>query len=155
MDFFEKIGKRLSDAGQNVAQQTKGFADVAKLNAGISKTEKKISQLLLVIGQAYYQKHKNDADAEEIELIKQINALYAEIAESQEKIKQIKGLVKCPNCGTDLPSGASFCTVCSTQMNTTEENNSNTPSDERVCPSCKSPVEPGHLFCMYCGAKME
>ncbi len=32
MAFFEQIGKCLTDAGQNVAQQTKDFADVTKLN---------------------------------------------------------------------------------------------------------------------------
>lgn len=28
MEFFEQIGKKLTDAGQNVAQQTKDLADV-------------------------------------------------------------------------------------------------------------------------------
>ena len=42
MAFFEEIGKRLTNAGQNVAQQTKNLADVAQLNSAISDKEKKI-----------------------------------------------------------------------------------------------------------------
>ena len=49
MAFFEQIGKHLSDAGQNVAQQTKKLADVTQLNSTISEKQKKISQLYLAI----------------------------------------------------------------------------------------------------------
>ena len=33
MSIFEKIGEKLSGAGQGVAQQVKNFADVARLNS--------------------------------------------------------------------------------------------------------------------------
>ena len=36
MAFFEQLGKRLTDAGQNVVQQTKNLADVTQLNSAIS-----------------------------------------------------------------------------------------------------------------------
>lgn len=55
MAFFEEIGKRLTDAGQNVAKQTKNLADVTQLNSAISEREKKIAQLFSAIGQAYYE----------------------------------------------------------------------------------------------------
>ena len=37
MAFFEQLGKRLADAGQGVAQQTKNLADVTRLNSAIPK----------------------------------------------------------------------------------------------------------------------
>lgn len=40
MSIFEKIGEKLSGAGQGVAQQVKNFADVARLNSIISEKEK-------------------------------------------------------------------------------------------------------------------
>ena len=55
MAFFEQLGKRLADAGQGVAQQTKNLADVTRLNSAISEKERKISQLYLAIGQSYYE----------------------------------------------------------------------------------------------------
>ena len=116
MAFFEQLGKRLTDAGQNVAQQTKNLADVTQLNSAISDREKKISQLYLNIGQLYYEKHKGDSTAEHQEIIGEINALYAEIAQNREKIKQIKGVVKCSKCGADVPLNAAFCNACGTKI---------------------------------------
>lgn len=55
MSIFEKIGEKLSGAGQGVAQQVKNFADVARLNSIISEKEKQIAQLYIEIGQAYYE----------------------------------------------------------------------------------------------------
>ena len=154
MAFFEQLGKRLTDAGQNVAQQTHNLADVTRLNSAISEKEKKISQLFLVIGQSYYEVHKNDDTAEELEKIAEINALYAEIFENREKIKQIRGVVKCQNCGADVPLNASFCTACGTKVNRTETVKNNIEADCR-CPACHAVVEKGNLFCNHCGAKIE
>lgn len=154
MAFFEQLGKRLTDAGQNVAQQTQNLADVTRLNSAISENEKKISQLFLVIGQSYYEKHKNDSGAEELEKIAEVNTLYFEIAANREKIKQIKGVVKCENCGADVPLNASFCNACGTKVNRNEVPNVSTEV-ECLCPACHAAVEKGNLFCNHCGAKIE
>ena len=45
MSFLDQIGKKISDVGQGVAQSTKNFADVTKLNGMISDEEKKIAVL--------------------------------------------------------------------------------------------------------------
>lgn len=154
MAFFEQIGKRLTDAGQNVAQQTKDLAEVAKLNAAISDCEKKISQTLLQIGQSYYERHKSDGTAEEAEKIAQINTLYAGILANREKIKQIKGVVKCENCGADVPLNATFCNACGAKVNRTEAARENA-EEGRVCPNCHAAVEKGNAFCRRCGTKIE
>ncbi len=154
MAFFEEIGKHLTGAGQNIAQQTKSIADVTKLNSAISEKEKKISQLLLLIGQSYYEKHKNDDNAEELDKIAEIKALYSEIFTYREKIKQIKGVVKCKNCGADVPLTASFCNSCGAKVNSVETNSVNTDT-ECLCPACHAIVEKGNLFCTHCGAKIE
>ena len=86
MSIFEKIGEKLSGAGQGVAQQVKNFADVARLNSIISEKEKQIAQLYIEIGQAYYEHHKIDPQGEEIERIQKISSLNAEILECKENI---------------------------------------------------------------------
>lgn len=154
MAFFEQIGKRLTDAGQNVAQQTKNLADVTQLNNAISEKEKKISRIFLSIGQSYYERHKSDESAEELEKITEINSLYAEIYQNRERIKQIKGVVKCENCGADVPLNAAFCNTCGTKVIRTAEVEENT-EDKRVCPGCHAIVEKDNLFCNHCGAKIE
>ena len=154
MAFFEQLGKRLTDAGQNIAQQTKNLADVTQLNSAISDREKKISQLYLNIGQLYYEEHKGDSTAEHQEIIGEINALYAEIAQNREKIKQIKGVVKCPKCGADVPLNAAFCNACGTKMERAE-GVSEADGAQRHCPVCHAAVSAEDSFCNNCGAKID
>ena len=45
MAFFEQLGKRLTDTGQNVARQTKNLADVTQLNSAIADKEKRFPNL--------------------------------------------------------------------------------------------------------------
>ena len=154
MTFFEQLGKRLTDAGQNVAQQTQNLADVTRFNNAISEKNKKISQLFLAMGQSYYERHKDDNTAEEPERIAEINALYAELFENREKIKKIKGVVKCENCGADVPLSASFCNACGTKVNSVETTKKST-KEGQLCPACHAVVEKDNLFCNHCGAKIE
>lgn len=147
MALFNSIGKKLTNAGQNVAQQTKSFTETAKLNSQISTWEKKISELFLALGRACYERHRDDADAENRSLIEQINNLYAQIAEAQEQIKQIKGIEKCPQCGADMPKDALFCSACGARMKPAVQ-------QVRFCIKCGAQLEPGTIFCTSCGTKV-
>lgn len=153
MAFFEQLGKRLTDAGQNVAQQTKNLADVTQLNSAISDREKKISQLYLNIGRLYYEGHKDDLSAEHREIIDEVDALYAEIAKNREKIKQIKGVVKCPNCGADVPLSAAFCNACGAKIE--RDSAASDATAQRCCPVCHAVVSAEDSFCNNCGAKVD
>lgn len=153
MAFLEQLGKRITDAGQNVAQQTKNFTDITQLNSTISDKEKKISQLMLLIGQIYYEKNKNNTEADFYDKISEINVLYQEIFQNKEKIKQIKGIVKCVNCGVDVPINADFCNACGTKIiHVTNEMTSVT--DKRICPKCNTLIENNNSFCTHCGEKL-
>lgn len=151
MAFFEGIGKKLSDAGQSVAQQTKNFADVAQLNSTINEAEKKIAQFKNELGQLYYEAHKTDANVEGANIIAQINALYDEIQTTKEKINSIKGIVKCEKCGAEVPNGSVFCSSCGNKM---EVPVVAAPSGN-TCPKCGTVVAEGNLFCNNCGTKIE
>lgn len=153
MALFEQIGKRLADAGQTVAQQTKDLAEITKLNAAISDKEKRIAQLFRLIGEAYYRRCKDDPTAPEAEHFTEIAVLYDELFADREKIKEIKGVVKCTNCGTDIPLHAAFCNACGTRV-LREEAPTETTVRDRLCPNCQSVVEAGNLFCNYCGTKI-
>lgn len=153
MAFFEQLGKKLSDAGQNVAQQTKNFADVTQLNSVISEAERKITQLKTELGQFYYENHKNDTDVEGANYITAINALKVEIQETRDKINVIKGVVKCEKCGAEIPSGSLFCNSCGNKVEVPVI--SAAAPAGRVCPNCNSVVAEGNAFCNNCGTKME
>ena len=137
MAFFEQLRKRITEAGQGAAQQDKNFADVTRLNSAISDKEKKIAQLYQNIGQVYYERHGSDPAPEHQQAVEEIKGLFAEIAQNQEEIKQIKGIVKCPNCGADVPLQAAFCNACGTKMPQPTPPAAPAPAgDMQTCPSC-------------------
>ena len=152
MAILGRIKSGVTSAGQNAAQQTKNFAEVAKLNSVNSEKEKKIAQLYSDIGKSYYERHRQDGDAEESEKIEKINALFDEIAQNREKIMQIKGVVKCEKCGADVPIDAAFCSHCGEKVNRGAM--SGDAGDERRCPHCNAVVPEGNLYCMECGGKI-
>ena len=154
MDFFEQLGKKLTDAGQNVVQQTKSIADVVRLNSEVSAKERAITQLYIKIGQAYYDRHKNDSDAEDFQTISEIYRLYKEIAQCQETIKRIKGVTKCPGCGADVPMGAAFCNVCGEQIPASIVSVREAQGSKK-CPNCHSDVDEDNAFCVFCGTKLD
>lgn len=153
MPFFEQLGKKLTDVGQGVAQQTKNLTDIARLNSAVSDREKQITQMYLEIGRAYYQRHSQDSAPEEQERIAAIQTLEAEIQQYRKEISQIKGFVQCPNCGGDVPLNAQFCNACGAKMPQPEP--APVPENARICPSCGAVVAGENKFCMACGAKLE
>ena len=90
MGFFDDLGKKLSDASQDVMQKGKEMADTAKFNAQIHDEEKKISAVYSKIGKKYFEDFKN-APAEGFkEFVDEIHAAQAKIAEIQEKLNALK-----------------------------------------------------------------
>lgn len=154
MAFFEQIGKHITDAGQNVAQQTKNLAETTQLNNAISEKEKRISGLYLSIGQSYYERHKDDTSSPEQQIINEVNTLHSEILQCKDKIKKIKGVKKCTNCGEDVPNNVSFCSACGAKV-IWEETIESQQEENCICHICGKPISKDNLFCNHCGTKID
>lgn len=153
MAFWSQIEKTLTTAGQNVAQQTKNIADITQLNSTISEKEKQIRQLYLALGESYYEKQQLNSNAENFDKIMEINTLKVEIFNAQEKIKQIKGVTKCAQCGADVPLDAAFCNACGAKVERAEPSHAEFEVS-CTCPVCNAVIESGNAFCTSCGAKL-
>ncbi len=146
--FLDGIGKRLSDAGQGVARHTRNFTEVTRLNGAIAEQERQVEALLRALGQACYDRYQDDPDSEYAQQIKQLRAAYAQIAQYQDQIRQIKGVRLCPACGAEVGPDSAFCAACGAKMEPPA-------GGGRVCPKCGSRAEGESLFCAACGAKLE
>lgn len=157
MAFFEQIGRRITDAGQGVAQQTKNLTETARLNNLISANKKKMSQLLWEMGQDYYQKHRKDTNCEEQVYIDQVNDLFREIVKCQKEIDRIKSSETCRVCGARLSEGMSFCMSCGAGVTGGAQHVSHPASQEllEVCPVCGEAVTRDSLFCISCGTRLD
>ena len=116
MSFLDQLGKKVSDAGKGVAQQTKNLTEIARLTSVIDTEEKMVAQSYAQIGKTYYENHKNDPDAECAAQIALVSKSQEKIAQWREQIQKIKGIVKCPQCGADVPYSSQFCGVCGTRI---------------------------------------
>ena len=116
MALFEEFGKKISGAGQGMAKQTKDYLEISRINAVISDQEKMIQQLYARIGEAYFRRHYQDPEAEEREAIEQIKGLYNEISRNKKAIDTVRGIIRCPRCGTEVPITMPFCGKCGLKM---------------------------------------
>lgn len=154
MSFLDNIGSRASAAGQAAAEKARNLAEIGRLNGVVSDHEKSISRLYFEIGQSYYERHKNDPEAEELDRIAAVNDTLEKLAVCREQIKTLKGVEKCPNCGADVAQGALFCNNCGNKMPPAAMKTA-PKAQGKVCPTCGAVVAEGNLFCNACGTKLE
>ena len=152
MSFFDNIGSKASAAGQAAAEKARNFAEVNRLSGVISDHEKRISRLYFEIGQSYYERHKDDPEAEELERIAEITDTNEKIAVCRNQIKTLKGVEKCPNCGADVQNGSQFCNNCGTRMPPASMKTA--PKAGLTCPTCGTELESNAAFCFNCGTKL-
>lgn len=151
MDFFEQVGKKLSDAGRGIARQTRNLSDLTALHGRIAEKEKKLQQLYIAIGKAYYEEHAEDASCP-YEEVAEIGVLKREIDQCYEEQRRIKGGVTCPACGSEVAKDSMFCNNCGAKI---EKASAAVQSNVRVCPKCGAEVCEDNLFCNVCGNKMD
>ena len=152
MSFFDNIGSKASAAGQAAAEKARNFAEVNRLSGVISDHETRISRLYFEIGQSYYERHKDDPEAEELERIAAITDTNEKIAVCRNQIKTLKGVEKCPNCGADVQNGSQFCNNCGTRIPPASMKTA--PKAGLTCPTCGTELESDAAFCFNCGTKL-
>lgn len=139
-----QIGKTVSDAGSNVARQTKNLTETARLNAAITTDEKTINQLYQEIGQAYYQEFVG-SEALYQDKLERITELKKGIEEKKEQIQLLKSepVVKTEPVANTAPVAATVPVANGEAVSATKA----------FCIQCGKPLSEGANFCTYCGSK--
>lgn len=120
MDFFDDLGKRLTNASQTVVQKSKEKIDITNLSAKIEAEKRNLSNCYSAIGKLYIELHHDDFEPEFKEYFSHVHACEKKISEYRQQIKDIKGIQKCRKCGADIPLESLFCGKCGTSVQ--EEN---------------------------------
>lgn len=116
MDFFEKVGAKLAEAGTEVSKKAKEVSSVVSLKNQIRTEENKIEALYKSIGEKYFNTHKDNAGDIYAEDMASIIAAKAGIATLKEQIHEIQGTNTCTSCGAEVNEGAAFCPKCGTKL---------------------------------------
>lgn len=152
MAFMDMIGKKIAQTGQETVQKTKNMAESVKLSSMVTDEEKKIRQLFSEIGEMYYQIHRSDPENTFTPYIMQIVEAEERVSAYSERIKQLKGIAKCPNCGGEVPDDVPFCNTCGAQM---LQSGMSISEETVACPECGALQAKETVFCMNCGSRME
>ena len=120
MAFFDKLGNTISAAGKTGLNKAKEIKDAAKIALDIQEREGAIRKLYQELGQAYYHDHRDDENQEYPQL-EEIKAAFEEIGELKAAKDGIRGIRRCPECGSAIADDANFCSSCGAKCEKTEE----------------------------------
>lgn len=138
-------------------EQMRSLAEVSRLNALISDEEMKINNIYCQIGKLYATIHRSDSEEEFADLVAAAQESKSKIEEYRAEILDVKGLVRCPQCGMELPKAAAFCMACGTsipKVETPAPEETETPA-ETVCANCGAELAGDALFCAQCGTSVQ
>ena len=116
MEFFNKLGKKVSETYDATAEKTGKLAKEAKLRLKINENKSDINDLYKEIGRKVYEKHVReeniDIKTELEEECTKIDVLSTEIETCLKTILELKDRKQCPKCHTEMDVSAVFCPSC-------------------------------------------
>lgn len=116
MDFFNKLGKKVSATYDATAEKTSKIAKEAKLRMKMNENKSDINDLYKEIGKKVYEKHVREENIDikkdlEEECTK-IDVLSAEIESCLKSILELKDRKQCVKCHTEIELEYAFCPKC-------------------------------------------
>ena len=116
MEFFDKLGKKASEAYKVTADKTGKIAKETKLKLKMNELKCEINDIYEEIGRKVYEKHireenisiKKDLESE----CTKIDVLSDEIEELLQQCLELKDKKQCPNCYKEIDKNDNFCSNC-------------------------------------------
>ena len=125
MEFFDKLGKKASEAYKVTADKTGKLAKEAKLRMKISDLKSQINTIYKEIGETVYQKHTREGEydiTKEIEeKKKKIDVLSDEIESNLKQCLELKDKRQCPSCFAEIEKDVKFCPKCGAKQEEIQE----------------------------------
>lgn len=151
MAFWDNLSQKASETTAKAVQRAKEMSDIAKLNSMISEEEAKINNTYYQVGKLYVTMHPHDHEDEFAGMISSLVEAEEKIKRYRQQIQDIKGVVRCSQCGAEVQSGIAFCSSCGAPMPKVQPVNTD---DLMRCESCGAMVKKGVRFCTSCGKPM-
>lgn len=116
MEFFDKLGKKASEAYKVTADKTGKLAKEAKLRMKMGELKSEINDIYEQIGKKVYETHikeeKSNISNELEEQCTKIDCLSDEIESILKECLELKDKRQCPNCYAEIEKNVKFCPQC-------------------------------------------
>ncbi len=116
MEFFDKLGKKASEAYKVTADKTGKIAKETKLKFRIGELKSQINDIYEEIGKKVYEKHVREEDIcikkDLEEQCTKIDVLSDEIDSLLKECLELKDKKQCKNCYKEIEKNDKFCPNC-------------------------------------------
>lgn len=112
MEFLNKLGEKLSEAGKGVQETAKTQIEINKVNSSINSNEKNITMLLLELGEEYLELLRYNPNINNIHKVDKILELREENVMLKVTLNELKGVINCGDCGAACPVTNNCCSKC-------------------------------------------
>lgn len=116
MEFFDKLGKKASEAYKITATKTEKIAKETKNKFKIGELKSQINDIYEEIGKKVYEKHVREEEIDiKMELEEQctkIDVLSDEIDNLLKECLRLKDKKQCPKCYNEIEKEYKFCPNC-------------------------------------------
>ena len=134
MEFWEDIGKTVSDTANQGAKKLSQKTELTKMKYHLGTLEANKEKFFQEIGSLVYQQYaKQTNETSKIAaLCMDVNVIEKEMQEIREKIRKISNKKTCSACGSALVRQAIYCPYCGTKQteDTESENEAQTSSEQ-------------------------
>lgn len=125
MEFFDKLGKKASEAYKFTADKTGKLAKETKLKFKMSELKSQIEDLYVEIGKKVYEKHIREQDIcikkDLEEQCTKIDVLAQEIESLQNETLELRDKMQCPKCYKEIDKNDNYCKNCGEKLEKQEE----------------------------------
>ena len=119
MDFFDELGKKVSETYQEAKEKATNFSEEIKLKAKVNNLKEIKTTLYTEIGEIVYSAIKDgkEADRDAVTVkCDEITKIVEDISKIETEILSFKKMRACPSCGSKVDYEHKFCPNCGKEL---------------------------------------
>jgi hypothetical protein len=129
---FDDISSKVKAFSKTTIEEVQKLNEIRQLKGKINDNKKQIRQLYLEIGQKVYEQYKEDALNGYEKEIETITEKLTQIDELKHQVRDVRGVVLCPCCHTEVPATEKYCSNCGIKMPETSMNTEPEEEDDII-----------------------
>ena len=115
-DLTQKFTQKVKQLGKDTAEEVQKLNKIRQLNGKVSDAKKQIEHIYSEIGKKFYELHQDSVPEGFEEYVRTINDKTVEIEQLKEQLREVKGVVLCESCNTEVSADERFCPNCGSKM---------------------------------------
>lgn len=112
--WMSDLKDKITTTASAAVRKSGELVEITRIKFAIMDTEGEIKKLLRDIGTIVYEARKNNTEIDDSinDKCEQIDELYEEIEEAQERLIELRSLQVCPDCGKKVKISCEYCPSC-------------------------------------------